>query len=255
MAELHWRTRALAATIHLGGSAVVATLAAAVVFWLWFPNPYQHLAGGLGLFVLITAVDVVMGPLITFAVFSPTKPKTELRRDLAVVVVMQLLALAYGLNTMVQARPVVLALEGDRFRVVSAVDVIEDELPQAPKRLRRLSLTGPVALRTITPTEAKAKLEAIERAINGSDLGTRPKYWREWDDTARGEVMAAAKAPEALISEWPQLKGSIQRDISATGVPAQHVGQLPLLSRFVEGAVLVDTRSGEVIGFAGLHPR
>jgi len=49
------------------------------------------------LFLIVVTVDVILGPLITLAVFNGVKPWTELRRDLAMVGVLQLAALGYGL--------------------------------------------------------------------------------------------------------------------------------------------------------------
>ena len=82
--------------------------------------------------VLVVSCDLVLGPLITFTIFDKRKPWPELRRDLAIVVALQLAALGYGLHTVIIARPVVLALEEDRFRVVAAPGVLETELPRAP---------------------------------------------------------------------------------------------------------------------------
>ena len=95
------RTRASA--IHLVASTVVAALAGALVFFLWYPLPFREIAGGRELFLLLVAIDVVLGPLITLAVFNPRKPRTELVRDLSVVVLLQLAALAYGLHTVALA--------------------------------------------------------------------------------------------------------------------------------------------------------
>lgn len=249
MARFDLRSRSTAASIHFFGSAIVAALAAALVFLVWFPNPYQMLAGGTGLFVLIVSVDVVMGPLITFAVFNRAKPPAELKRDLTIVVLLQVAALAYGLHTMLLARPVALALEGDRFRVVPAVDVLLEELPQAPAELRSLSLTGPRLLRTVVPTDAAAKFDAIEKAIVGNDVGTRPKYWRPWDETAREEVRQSAKPLSELP---PEARDSVAlaRALEATALPKEHLRYLPLISRYFEGVVLVDSQSGNVAGFA-----
>ncbi|HSW08633.1 TfpX/TfpZ family type IV pilin accessory protein [Aquabacterium sp.] len=252
--DLHSRTRA--ALIHFSGSAAVAALAAALVFLLWFPNPYEAMAGGLGLFVLIISVDIVMGPLITFAVFNRRKPVTELRRDLAIVVLMQLAALAYGLHTMYLARPVALALEEDRFRVVPAVDVVHEELPLAPAPLQSLSLTGPRLLRTTMPTDPAAKFEALKRAITGNDLGTRPKYWQPWDDIARQEVRTNAKPLAQVPEQGPQYHSQavLAAAVAKTGAPAAQVRFLPLLSRYVAGVVLVDAQTGNVLGFAIFGP-
>ena len=43
------------------------------MFGLWFPGIYRTVAGGRDLFLLVTGVDVVLGPLLTFAVFNVRK--------------------------------------------------------------------------------------------------------------------------------------------------------------------------------------
>ena len=53
---------------HLLASALVAGGCAALVFWLWYPQPYDVLAGGVKLFVLVTSGDVILGPLLTLVV-------------------------------------------------------------------------------------------------------------------------------------------------------------------------------------------
>jgi hypothetical protein len=43
-------------------SASIAVVAALLVFGLWYPGALRHLAGGRDLFLLVTSVDVVLGP-------------------------------------------------------------------------------------------------------------------------------------------------------------------------------------------------
>ena len=135
MTDFAWRIRVRAALIHLAGSILVAALAATLVFTLWYPWPYRIVSGGSELFALLVSVDVVLGPLITLAIFDRRKPWVSLRRDLCVVVLLQVIALGYGLHTTFIARPVVLALEGDRFRAVQSLAVVAEELPSAPEPL------------------------------------------------------------------------------------------------------------------------
>ena len=113
------KVRALAAGVHLSISLAIALLAAILVFGLWYPGDFRLLAGGRGLFVLVMSVDVVIGPLLTFAVFNRTKGVRHLRRDLAVIATLQAAALAYGLHTVYVVRPVAMVFEVDRFRLVT----------------------------------------------------------------------------------------------------------------------------------------
>src|SRR5882762_3071798 len=103
--------RLRAAATHLLASAVVAGIASLVVFKLWYPSPFSTVAGGSALFLILISVDVTLGPALTAVIASPGKPQTEFIRDLAVIVVVQFSAFAYGLYTMALARPVALAFE------------------------------------------------------------------------------------------------------------------------------------------------
>ena len=143
--RLDLRPRAYAAGLHLLISAAVAGLAAVLVFFVWYPGAFRHMAGGRDLFLLVTAVDVVIGPVLTFAVFNRAKGKRHLSRDLAVIALLQIAALVYGLHTVYIARPVAMVFEVERFRLVSANDVLVEELPKALPEFRELSLTGPQA--------------------------------------------------------------------------------------------------------------
>lgn len=254
---MNWLLRLRAAGIHLISSLVVAAIAASVVFLVWYPWPYRIVAGGQDLFVLLMTVDIIMGPLLTFAIFNLKKPMKELKRDLAIIVTLQLLALGYGLHTVYLARPAVTALEVDRFRVVSANDVVQDELDKAPPALKELSLTGPRLVGTRDAKEEE-KLDAIMLGASGYDLGTRPSFWREWDDFSRQRTLKRGKS----LSEWltAAKSGQAPRDIgdpaaveeavARSGRSADQLLYLPLLSRRTDWSVLVDKSTGDPVGFA-----
>jgi len=247
-----WRSRFLAAAIHLGCSLVVAALAAGLVFTLWYPWPYRIVSGGTELFALLVSVDVVLGPLITFAVFDARKPPGPLKRDLLVVVVLQLGGLMYGLHTTFIARPVVLALEGDRFRATTAVDVAEAELPEAPEPLRRLPLDGPRTVRAIVPAEGDAKFDAIQLGLAGIDVGMRPKLWREWDAQGRSEALARAKPLALLVARQRSRTAALEDSLARAGRPVDSMVYLPLIARRTDWIVLLDARTGDLAGFAPL---
>ena len=94
---MNFKSRLVAAGVHLGVSLVVAALAALLVFKVWYPYPYNEISGGRELFFLIVSVDVVLGPLLTFAVFNTAKRRRELALDISVIAVLQAAALALSL--------------------------------------------------------------------------------------------------------------------------------------------------------------
>lgn len=252
MTDFAWRIRVRAALIHLAGSILVAALAATLVFTLWYPWPYRIVSGGSELFALLVSVDVVLGPLITLAIFDRRKPWVSLRRDLCVVVLLQVIALGYGLHTTFIARPVVLALEGNRFRAVQSLGVVAEELPSAPEPLRTLSLTGPRVVRALVPSEGNEKLDAIEQGLAGIDVGMRPKFWRLWDEAARREALAGAKPLESLIRRQPKPDPALDEALARSRLPVKDMVYLPLLARRTDWVVLLSAASGDIVGFAPL---
>jgi hypothetical protein len=244
------KVRARAALWHLALSIGVAFLSAALVFWLWYPMPFRELSGGRELFLLVVTVDVIIGPLITFFVFDRRKPRSELVRDLAVVVLLQLVALLYGLHAVAQARPAVVALEGNRLRVVRAIDLDDSDLARAPDGMRKLSLTGPLFVATRRPTDAE-RLDTIDRGLAGQDIGMRPEFWLP--EAQAGAAFASAAMPiDRLRTLQPQRVAEIDAaiaTITAGSKTAGPLGYLPMLARRTDWSALIDLKDGRVVGY------
>ena len=99
-----WKDRLRASGLHFCISLCIAALAAMLVFFVWYPAYYREVSGGRDLFLILVAVDVVLGPLITLVIFNRAKPWPVLARDLAVIALLQLVALGYGMWTVFVAR-------------------------------------------------------------------------------------------------------------------------------------------------------
>ena len=97
------------------------------------------MAGGRGLFLLVTAVDVGDRSGADLRRLQPRQGQAPPGRvDLAVIGVLQIAALVYGLHTVFIARPVAMVFEVERMRLVVANDVAVDELPKALPTFRSL---------------------------------------------------------------------------------------------------------------------
>jgi hypothetical protein len=216
--------------VHLGFSALVAVLAASLVFVLWFPGPFRTLSGGRELFFLVSGVDIVLGPVLTLVVFDRRKSWRHLAWDLGCIVVLQLGALVYGLHTVYAARPAVLVFEVDRFRVVSANQVLKSELPMARPEFRRLSLTGPLFAGVREPAPGKEHNDALFLALRGWDTGQRPSFWVPFDEI-RPKIVASAHPVDALLKAYPDYRERIERHLRAHGLDAKTGRFLPVLAR------------------------
>lgn len=220
----------LASAKHLLVSTAVALVVAALVFTLWYPTPYSELAGGYALFLLLISVDVAVGPLLTLIVFSPHKAKQELRRDIGLILLIQFTALIYGLYSIMQARPVYLAFEGDRYRVVSVPDIDLSNLAQATPSFRQLSLTGPklVGVRLAQPDDPEYRQSVID-SVAGQHPAFRPRRWVDYD-SQRQQVIARAHPLVELQQRYPKRAALFEKAINESGLPLGALGFLPLLA-------------------------
>ena len=238
--RLDLRRRARAAGIHLRISAAVAAAAAGLVFGVWFPGIYRLVAGGRDLFVLITSVDVVLGPLLTFAVFNLKKGWQHLRRDLAVIGLIQLAALAYGLHAVYQSRPVAMVFETDRFRVITAGQVYLPELPQARPEYRQLPLTGPWLLGARAATAGNERNDALFKALEGVDRAERPLFWQPYSASA-GDALGRARPLSALLSKYPKFAGDVKAGLQELKIDETSAKFLPLMGRGGDWVAILDS--------------
>lgn len=247
-----WQRRVRAALVHLGLSLLVALAVGLLVFAVWYPAPYREISGGRDLFVLVIAVDVVLGPLLTLAVFNVRKPRAELRRDLAVVALLQFAGLAYGLWTVQLARPVHMVFEIDRFRVVHRIDIPVELEPRTPPGIEVAPIGGPTVLSTRAFRNENEKMEFTMAALQGVNLGARPDLWEPYD-AGRDRILAAAKPVAELKRRFPQQSAEIDAAVRQVNRDAGGVSFLPLVARKAEGwTVLLDARTAEILGYLPL---
>ena len=237
-----------AAGIHLLVSIGIALCCAAFIFSVWYPAPFDQLANGRSLILLIITVDVVCGPLLTSIVYNPLKPKAELRRDLVLIALLQLGALGYGFYSAMQARPVWLAFEGDRFRVVSIPDIDLENLSDAPTALRDLSFTGPKLLGVrLIDGNNPAFAESVVLSAQGFHPAFRPSRWLPYAVQAN-KVVLVAKPLSLLSMHDAKDKNILNKAVRISGVEIAKMGYLPLATNdFKNWAVVVNLDTAEPV--------
>ena len=241
------------AGVHLSASLFISLLVSMVVFLVWYPEPYRTLSGGLYLFSILVTVDVTLGPLATFVVSRPNKPIKEWRTDVGLIALVQFAALVYGVWSLYQARPVYMAFEVDRLRVVHAVDVPPELLLQASEGFRQLPQTGPgwVAVRSLT--NSTESMEATMAALQGLHLAFRPDFWIPFEQ-ASGAVRQEAKPLSELMAREPKLRQALQQALDAQGVAAADVVYLPLLGRTAFWTALFHANTLKPLDYLPIDP-
>lgn len=244
--NLSLRERLRSSGIHLLVSLCIAALSALLVFGLWYPYPYREISDGTELFLLVVTVDIVLGPLITFVVFSRRKLRAVLWHDLVVVGVIQLAALGYGLWTVFVVRPVHLVFEIDRFRVVHAIEVDTDLLSRAPAEFQVLPFVGPSLLAVRPFKDEQEEMNVTMAALQGVSLASQPNLWRPFAE-ARAEVLKAARPAEQLLARFSSQSPAIHMVLKDVGRSPQNTVYLPLVGRKSFWTVFLDPVTAEVV--------
>ena len=94
-------------------SLVVFFILAYQIVFVWYPQPYFSIDGGWQGIRLVAAVDLVLGPCITFLIFDLSKTRKALVFDIVLIAVIQIGALIYGVVTTYDQRPVAIVVFDD----------------------------------------------------------------------------------------------------------------------------------------------
>ena len=243
-----FRASVQAAGIHLLCSVALALLAAALVFGLWFPFPFRELSGGRELFLLVVVVDVVCGPLLTLVLFDPSKPRPELWRDLAVVALIQLGALGYGLWTVWEARPLFLVQEVDRFKVIAFPDFRGASTAELSASMQPQWWSGPLNVSIREPKDAdERKKVLIESVQGGRDYAERPEFYIPYEGEAALKSLKRAKPLSIFLQKYPDQQEAARKLAREKGVDLNEWFYLPVVAR--QDWVAILDKQGQIQGF------
>jgi len=242
-----------AAGIHLSINAVIALLAAGLIYGVWYPHPYSQAAGAGTLVLLLLGVDLVLGPLLTLVVFKAGKK--GLKFDLAAIAVMQACAFVYGLHVVAAARPAFIVGVIDRFVLVSANELDQADLDKATDpAFRSVPWTGPRLVGAQMPTDAKQRADVAFSGMDGKDLEKFPQYYVPYS-TVAPTLLSHALTIDVFKHTHSESTLEIDQWLKAhpSNAPSDVV-ILPLRARKQSLTMLMERNSGAVLDALAINP-
>lgn len=234
---------------HLLASLLIAAVSLGVIFFVWYPQPLYQATGVIKIFLIMLGIDIILGPLLTFIVYKPKK--RTLKFDLAVIVLIQLAAFAYGFYHVYDGRPAWIAYNVDRFDLVKNNEIDKRKLTEALPTYQKVSHSGARYVAAIIPKEDSDKSNEIlfEEVSYGIAPSQRPELFQPL--SAVDDVMLTkAKA----IDELYDYNNKVDVDNMLSVYPEVD-GFLPLKANAVDMVVLINKKAKEkVVAVVDLRP-
>lgn len=245
-----FRLRAFLA--HLGASLFLLTVVLGGLYLGWYRWPGWYLMQADMIAGILVMVDAGLGPLATLVVSSPTKARSVWRRDMVVIVAIQLLGLGYGAHTLWAARPLYYAYYEDRIVVVPASDFRPKTLAVA----RRAGLPEvpdwqslPKWIWTPLPTDPEEWSRLSASILSGGeDVTAMPRYFRPWEQGVT--ALRAHLLPLGRLAELPnEQQEPLRHRIQGLGVAPDRLGMLPARGLRRDGMWVFDRTTGQPLAF------
>lgn len=236
------------AAIHLVGGLAAASVIAILLFFIWFPWPYDEFSGGRNLFLTLIGVDVVCGPLLTLVLFTKKKTRKLLVLDISLVLLIQFFAMAYGLHIAWQARPIYLVAEIDRFKAITKVELSASDIQNLPKNLRSDFWKRPIIVGIRPPVSIEEKNMVLFDSVKGGrDYAERPEFYVIYDDVIAKKSFQAGRSIADFVLKYPELKNWATDYSKKIGIPVSDIRYLPIVAR--EDWIAVLDKNGYIAEF------
>lgn len=241
------KNRFYAFLAHLLLSALVAIITIMLVFFIWYPRPLDEATGVTHIFLLLLAVDIIMGPVLTFVVYQ--KGKAGLKFDLALIVILQIAALGYGLSTVFAGRPAFIVFNQNRFDIVKLIDIDAASAKTAQlanNESATVSWFRPRWIGAVAPSDRKRSEEILFSAVGGgADWPQLPELYVPLEQV---KTLMLKKAHP--LSE---LRGQDTQQVLPDNQDA-HIKWLPLRGKTRDMSVLIDSDSAAILQVVDINP-
>jgi hypothetical protein len=186
-------------SVHLILSIFIGLISGIIVATKIYPPPFSLVLDVWPIFFLLIGVDIILGPMLTAFLASPKKSRGERNLDFTFVGIVQILALAYGLNSIWTARPAALIFEKDRFVLVRANEILHE--PNFSSLRWKIPVIGVLQASTTDAPNNEELMKSIDLASQGISTAMRPSRWEPLPAESEKIVRAAKTIDSLAVTE------------------------------------------------------
>ena len=232
---------------HFLLSFLIALLVVGLVFFIWYPSPLATAVGVTHIFLMLLVIDVILGPLLGLLVYK--EGKKTLKFDLSVIILIQIVALCYGVFSIEQGRPAWLVYNVDRFELVRKNELVDTNIQQAQPQFQKPSWFKPqyVAAEFAKDTQQRND-EMFAEVLGGISIAQRPERYVELTQ-AKTQIQQRALPLKELEQYNP--KTDVEKTLAK--YPKANAW-LPLKANAIDMVVLVNKESASIIKSVDLRP-
>lgn len=220
--------------LHLLASAVVLSVTLGTLYYGWYYWPGWYLSDVARVVVVMTGVDVVIGPTLTLIIANANKPRRALRRDLSMIVAAQLVALIYGTTQLWEGRPLYYAFSENVLQMIQAYDLDAGELKAAREQHVELVphwYSLPRWIWAPLPEEPAERAKIVSSAVKGGeDVISMPRYYKQWEQGLPA-LRAQLKNVDDVGYFSRNQKNVLKQRMRALGLATDQRDAIPLTGR------------------------
>ena len=143
-----------------------------------------------------------------------------------------------------------MAFVNDRFEVVLANDLADEDLLAAKDPYRTRPKFGPELIGTQPPTDTEERNNLLFSALSGKDIHVIPRYYVPYE-AAREQIKRRAQPMEALYKHHPEARKLVED--AKLAVPESELRWLPIRAKSF-WTVLLDANGGPPLAYLPLDP-
>ncbi|WP_202740439.1 MULTISPECIES: TfpX/TfpZ family type IV pilin accessory protein [Acinetobacter] len=232
---------------HLVISFFIALIVVGVVFFIWYPFPLAKAVGVTHIFLMMLAIDVIIGPSLGLLVYK--EGKKTLKMDLSIIILIQIIALGYGVYSIAQGRPAWLAYNVDRFELIRNNEILREQIAQASPQYQQPSWLKPQLVGVEFAKDKNIRGdEMFAEVLGGISIAQKPERYVPLDNVKK-QIQQRAQNLDVL-NQFND-KALVEKTLS--NYP-QATAFVPLKANAVDMTVLINTEKGEVVKIVDLRP-